>query len=116
MEHLHERSVAMRLRGAVLVLDVELREKLRARTVKGAPVLGVEPEETSVPPVAEHGAEHVLPLREQRRDVVGLVLDAPVVVRPAGGEHVVTHPRAVDQHLVDAAGRRVEPRPADGTA
>jgi hypothetical protein len=75
-------------------------------------VLGIEPEEAGVPPVAENGAEGVLPLREQRRDVVGLDLDAPVVVRPAGGEHVVAHPPAVDERLVEAAGRRVKTRPA----
>ena len=98
---------------AVLVLDVELREKLRARTVKGAPVLGVEPDETGVPAVAEDGAEGVGSLREQRRDVVGLVLDAPVVVRPAGGEDVISYPGAVQVQFVDAAGRRVEACPAD---
>ena len=101
------------LRRAVLVLDVELREKLRARTVEGAPVFGVEPEESGEPAVAEDGAEGVGTLREQRRDVVGLVLDAPVVVRPAWGEHIVSYPVPVYVQFVDAAGRRVHPCPAD---
>jgi len=44
---------------------VELREKLRTRTVKGTPVLGIESDETGVPPVAEESAKGVLSLREQ---------------------------------------------------
>src|SRR5215218_923099 len=44
---------------AVLILDVELREKLRARAVVGTPVFGVETDESCEPTVAENGAEGV---------------------------------------------------------
>src|SRR5215212_1694607 len=92
---------------------MKLRKQLRVGAVVGAPVLGVEPEESGVPPVAQDGAKDVLSLREQRRDVVSLVLEAPVVVCPAGGEHVFSDLLAVYGELVDAAGGRVQARLAD---
>jgi hypothetical protein len=43
------------LRGAVFVLYFESREEMRARAVVGAPVLGIEPDEPSVPTITQYG-------------------------------------------------------------
>jgi hypothetical protein len=65
------------------------------------------------PAVAEECPDDVLPRRQQRRDVVGLHLEALAVGGPSGGQLQVADPRAVDERLVDAVGGDVQPRPGD---
>ena len=52
------------LLSAVLVLDVQLREKLRASAIVGAPAVGDEPDEPGVPAVAQDSAQDVRASRE----------------------------------------------------
>ncbi len=69
----------------------------------------------AVPAVADERPHGVGARLQERRDVVGLVLEALVVAGPAGSEELVAHALAVQVQLVEAVARRVGAR-ASGRA
>ena len=101
------------LHPAVLVRDAQLEEERQPVSVD---VPGVSPPHVAaVPPVTEHGADHVLAGAELIGDVVGLVLETVTVARPPGCEQLVSHGCAVDLHLVEAEAGHVGPGGLHGT-
>ncbi len=77
----------------------------------GVPVLAApaQPDLAGPPAFRQGRADHVVPACQQLRHVVGLGLDALVVVRPARREHLVPDRLAVDLQLVEAECRGVDP-------
>ena len=72
-----------------------------------------QPRSPRYQPLPSMHAHRVVPASQQRRDVVGLVLQALVVARPAGSEELVAHAPAVQVQLVEAVARDVGARPRD---
>ena len=98
--------------AAVRVLDPDLAPQGEAIAVDRAPV--GPGEEAAVPAVAQGGADRVLAGAQLPRDVVGLVLEAVVVARPARREELVPHALPVDLQLVEAEARHVRARRLHG--
>ena len=102
---------ADRLDPAVGVLDPQLAQQAEALAVDVPPV--PPREEAAVPAVAEQRADRVVAGAQLRGHVVGLVLEALAVARPARREELVAHAAAVDLELVQAVARHVRPGRAD---
>ena len=107
------RVAADGLPSPILVGDLDLQEQSEAIAVD---VATASRQVSAVPAVAEQHAHGVVPALEQGRDVVGLVLQALVVARPARGEELVAHPLAVEVQLVEPVARHVGARARDGSA
>src|SRR6185369_1727944 len=91
--------------------DVELREQ-----TDGVAVVvprAAERAFSAVPAAAQHGADDVLPLLQEWRDVVRLVLEPLVVTGPARGEQLVADALAVQMKLVEASAGDVGSRTHD---
>jgi hypothetical protein len=93
------------LRRAVVKIDHELREQPRAVAVRLA---WVAVQVAAVPAVPEDRADRVRARRQQRRDVVDVVRDAFLILRPPRHQRVIAHAPAVDLALVQAECRDVE--------
>ena len=91
--------------------DDDLHQQAEAIAVDVA--LVVPGEVAAVPTIAERDADRVRPPLQERRDVVGLVLQALVVARPPRREHRVANSLPVDGHLVEPVARHVRARPLD---
>ena len=101
------------LGAAVAVVEPQPREQRQVVAVHpGAPHADL----AAPPAVGQLGAERVGAGAHLVGDVVGLVLDAGVVVGPAGCEVLVADLLAVEVQLVDAAGRRVDAGAGEGLA
>ena len=86
-------------------LELRAQRQVPAVLVRGAR----QPDLAAVPPVGQQHREHVPPRRHQRRDVVGLVLDPRAVLGVAGGQLDVADALPVQERLVQAEGRDVQP-------
>src|SRR6185437_15456973 len=64
-------------------------------------------EVSAVPAIAEGCADDVFALGEQRSDVIGAVVDALVVIGPAGDEMIVAEAFAVEMGIADAKSRDI---------
>jgi hypothetical protein len=94
------------LRAPALIADLELSAQAKPPAVEIA--LAEEAEMSPVPPIAEHRTDGVGAGPEQRRDVVGLVLQPAAVRCPAGCEELVADALSVEIDLVEAEGGDVE--------
>ena len=100
-----------RLFRAVLICDLQLHEKLRLCAVLVFDAPGAAG--TAVPAISELGGEFILAHLQHVRHVVGLILDAPLIIRVARREAEIADLFAVQFRFVEPAGRRVEARGSD---
>ena len=98
-------------RGAILQNDFETGEEVGTIPVD----LAAKPADgAAVPAVAEDGAERILALSQKRGDIVGLVLDALLIIGPAGGEDFISDASAIDLAFVETERGDDELGGADG--
>ena len=96
-----------RLHAAVGIGDAELTDKGRRVAPKMvAPVVHI----TAVPAVSEDRAPDVFSLPQQRGHVIGLILHAVIVIRPAGCEIVLADLLSVEISLVQAERSGIQTR------
>ena len=86
-------------------LELRAQREVPAVLVRGPR----QPDLAPVPAVGQQDREHVPPRRHQGRDVVGLVLHPGAVLGVAGCELDVADPPSVQERLVQAEGRHVQP-------
>ena len=93
------------LLAPVLVRDSDLHQKAETLAVDiPASFPGQVP---AVPAVAELHSDRVGSGLQERRDVVGLVLEALVVARPSRREELIADAPTVQVHLVEAVARHI---------
>ena len=92
---------------AVIVIDVQLSFEAEFVAVF---VLTDTADITSEPAVAKNRADGIGPFFEQVGDIIGCVVDALFVVRPAGHEDVITDTLAVEAELINPLGSGVNDR------
>ena len=104
--HCQSASLHTRLRRAVLVDDLELRQQGRPAAIRLP--RAAQSEESAVPAVGEQGVDRVRTLRDVLGHVVHLVADALAVVGPARRELLVTDAASPDRDLVEPESGHVE--------
>ncbi len=100
------------LHAAVGVLDADLTQERHTIAVHVAVVLPRE--EAPVPAVSQRRPGGILPRRQKGGHVVGLVLQALAVARPARRHQVLADTLAVQLQLVDPVARDIGPRRTHG--
>src|SRR4030081_1592601 len=94
------------LRVAIGILHNELRKESEVCPVVVA--LALEPKMPTVPPITECRTKCVDTRANERRHVVGVVLQPLVVARPAWPEQPVAHTLAIQLHGVDSEAGDIE--------